>query len=381
MVTIGVDPHKETHSAVAVDALGRQLSQCTEPAVQDGFGTLLVWARALDQEHVWVLEDCRHVSGPFERFLVDHGETVVRLPPRLMAGARDSVREPGKSDPIDALAIARAALREGIETLPTACLAGPELEIRLLCVHRQRLVDARTRLANQLRWELHALWPGWNASRARLRSATTQQQIARRLSRAEPTIRVRIARDIIRRIRDLTRTINALYRELADLVAKVAPQLLAEKGLGVRLPGSSWNFGDDPGNLGVCSLRVRDSDCPAERCCLLHGLLDPCRIERQLDAKGRCYSPSECDPTRHSAWPVDSSDSSRASVSDSPSRLRVSGTWLSSWWYTMRVEASAISPSAIRASRDPASPAAWRSASLCSTTRFITPNWRASLKS
>jgi len=60
-----------------------------------------------------------------------------------------------------------------------------------------------------------------------------QQQIARRLSRAEPTIRVRIARDIIRRIRDLTRTIDELYQELADLVAGVAPQLLAEKGLGI----------------------------------------------------------------------------------------------------------------------------------------------------
>jgi transposase len=120
----------------------------------------------------------------------------------------------------------------GVETLAAAHLAGPELEIRLLCVHRQRLVDSRTRLANQLRWELHDLWPGWSTSRARLRS-TTQQQIARRLSRAEPTIRVRIARDIIRRMRDLTRTIDELHNELAELVGQVAPQLLAEKGLGV----------------------------------------------------------------------------------------------------------------------------------------------------
>jgi transposase len=234
MVTIGVDPHKETHSAVAADPLGREISKRTEAAVHDGFGRLMAWARELDHEHVWVLEDCRHVSGPFERFLIDHGESVVRLPPRLMAGARDSVREPGKSDPIDALAIARAALREGIETLPTARLAGAELEIRLLCVHRQRLVDARTRLANQLRWELHDLWPGWDTSRARLRSPATQQQIARRLSRAEPTVRVRIARDIIRRIRELTRTIDQLHQQLAELVATVAPQLLAENGLWAR---------------------------------------------------------------------------------------------------------------------------------------------------
>ena len=71
------------------------------------------------------------------------------------------MRERGKSDPIDALAVARAALREGLETLPTARLAGPELEIRLLVVHRERLIDARTRLINELRWQLHDLWPDW----------------------------------------------------------------------------------------------------------------------------------------------------------------------------------------------------------------------------
>ena len=59
-----------------------------------------------------------------------------------------------------------------------------------------------------------------------------QAQVARRLRRAEPTARVRIARDEIRRIADLTATINQLHDELAVLVARVAPQLLAEHGLG-----------------------------------------------------------------------------------------------------------------------------------------------------
>jgi transposase len=104
MVTIGIDPHKDTHSAVATDQVGRELAQQTEPALPDGYAELVVWARALDQDRVWVLEDCRHVSSGLERFLLDHGERVLRLPPQLMAGARRSVREPGKSDPIDALA-------------------------------------------------------------------------------------------------------------------------------------------------------------------------------------------------------------------------------------------------------------------------------------
>lgn len=105
MVMIGIDPHKQTHSAAGADGVGLELSRWTEPAVREGFGVLLGWARELDGERVWVLEDCRHVSGPFERFLIDHGETVVRLAPNLIAGARQSVRERGKSDPIDALAV------------------------------------------------------------------------------------------------------------------------------------------------------------------------------------------------------------------------------------------------------------------------------------
>jgi transposase len=234
MVTIGVDPHKKTHSAVVVDAVGAQLDGRTESANRDGFGELLIWARQLgDGERVWVIEDCRHVSGPLERFLLDRGETVVRLPPRLMAGARHSVRERGKSDPIDALAVARAALREGLDTLPAARLAGVELEIRQLAVHRERLVDARTRLINDLRWQLHDLWPEWEIPKRALIGAGWQQQVARRLRGAEQTARVRIARDEIRRITDLTRTINQLHQELAALVAHTAPQLLADRGLGV----------------------------------------------------------------------------------------------------------------------------------------------------
>ena len=161
MVTIGIDPHKQTHTAVAVDALGVAVAQRTVAARRAGFGQLVEWARTLDGERVWVLEDVRAVSGSLERFLIDRGETIVRLPPRLMANARQGVRERGKSDPIDALAIARAALREGVETLPTARLAGVELEIRLLGLHRERLVDSRTRLINELRWQLHDLWPDW----------------------------------------------------------------------------------------------------------------------------------------------------------------------------------------------------------------------------
>jgi transposase len=132
-----------------------------------------------------------------------------------------------------AVAIARAALREVLEKLPAARLAGPELDVRLLVDHRERLVAQRTALSNDLRWHLHDLWPETIMPSRALSATSWQTRVAARLARVEQTARVRIARDELRRVRDLTRSINDLEAELAALVTTLAPRLLAERGCGV----------------------------------------------------------------------------------------------------------------------------------------------------
>jgi transposase len=160
MIVLGADMHKSSHTlAVVAAATGEMIDEKTAAVGARGFDAVLRWARGLGPDRVWALEDCRHVSGSFERFLIARGERVVRVPTRLMANTRRSSRDRGKSDRIDALAVARAALAEGIGTLPTAELAGPELDIRLLVDHRERLVRARVGLNNTLQWHLHDLWP------------------------------------------------------------------------------------------------------------------------------------------------------------------------------------------------------------------------------
>jgi transposase len=236
MIVIGTDTHKASHTAAALDeGSGRVVAERTVSAKRRSFDDLLLWGRGLEADRVWAIEDCRHVSGALERFLIARGERIVRVAPKLTAGARDSARERGKSDAIDAVAIARAAIREGIETLPIAVLAGPELDIRLLVDHRERLVATRTRLINDLRWNLHDLWPELEIPARGLIAVHWPQRVAGRLARAEQTTRVRIARDELRRIRELTKTIDELERELAILVAQVAPRLLAERGCGVLI--------------------------------------------------------------------------------------------------------------------------------------------------
>jgi transposase len=109
MIVIGVDVHKQSLTAVAVDEAGRPLAEQT---VQVGGEELLGWASRLGEERQWALEDCRRLTIWLERQLLAAGEELVRVPPRLTAPERRSGRGRGKSDAIDALAVARAALRE-----------------------------------------------------------------------------------------------------------------------------------------------------------------------------------------------------------------------------------------------------------------------------
>src|SRR5215211_1967618 len=141
MIVLGADTHKRSHTIAAIAAgTGELLGERTVPVGQRGFGVVLQWARSIDGERVWALEDCRHVSGSLERFLIGRGERVLRIPTHLTAKSRRSARQRGKSDPTDALGVARAALQEGLESFPAAHLDGPELDLRLLVDHRERLV-------------------------------------------------------------------------------------------------------------------------------------------------------------------------------------------------------------------------------------------------
>jgi transposase len=227
MVVIGIDSHKRTHTAVATDGTGRKLAEKTVAATSAGHLELVRWA-ARFETRTFALEDCRHLSRRLSTDLLVAGEAVVRVPPKLMAGARRSSREPGKSDPIDALAVARAALRED---LPVATLDGPDREVRLLVDHRDDLVAERTRAQNRLRWHLHELDPGSEPAARSLDRVIVLAALERDLAAAPGTVG-RIARELVVRIRELTRTINDLEREIARLVADLAPSLLALTGCG-----------------------------------------------------------------------------------------------------------------------------------------------------
>jgi transposase len=229
MVVLGIDAHKRTHTVVAVDEAGRQLGvKVTQSTSTAAHLEVVCWADRFGGDRRWAVEDCRHLSRRLERDLLAAGEQIVRVPPKLMAHARDSARSYGKSDPIDALAVARAALRE--PDLPVARLDGPERELRLLVDHREDLVAERTRAVNRLRWHLHELDPSWDPKPRSLTRRKNAAAVTARLAGMDGMV-ARIATDLATRIAALTREADTLEREIAARVRALAPSLLALPGV------------------------------------------------------------------------------------------------------------------------------------------------------
>jgi transposase len=227
MIVVGVDVHKHSLTAVAVDEVGRPLAELTASSGDE----LVAWSTLLAAERLWALEDCRQLTRALEQRLLAAGEQLVRVPPKLMAPQRRAGRMRGKSDPIDALAVARAALREPRLDHPRP---GEQRlrELKLLVDHRDDLVDERRRVQQRLRWHLHELDSELAVPPGALDRTVWLERLARRLARGGQSVQVQIARELVGLCRSLTRTILVLDRDLQQRANERAPVLLALPGCG-----------------------------------------------------------------------------------------------------------------------------------------------------
>ncbi|MGL5927702.1 MAG: IS110 family transposase [Dermatophilaceae bacterium] len=230
MVVVGADVHKRTHTFVAVDEVGRELGQVTVAATTVGHRKAVAWARErFVLVEKWGVEDCRHLSARLERDLLVLGQQVVRVPPKLMAQVRSSARTRGKSDPIDALAVARAVLRE--PDLPVASHDEVSRELKLLVDRRETLVATRTATINSFLWRVHELDPGMAPPPRSLDLAKHRDRLRVWLDTLSGIV-AELARDELADITALTERAGALEKRITARVKDVAPALMALPGCG-----------------------------------------------------------------------------------------------------------------------------------------------------
>jgi transposase len=230
MVVVGADVHKRTHTFVVVDEVGRKLGEKVVAATNGGHVEAVMWVRErFGVQVVWAIEDCRHLSARLERDLLTAGQQVVRVPPKLMAQTRASARTRGKSDPIDALAVARAFLRE--PDLPIASHDEISRELKLLVDRREVLVAQRTATINRLLWRVHELDPE-RAPKPRSLDLAKHRRILGDWLDTVAGLVAELARDELADITRLTEAINALAKRIGERVHQVAPTLLSLPGCG-----------------------------------------------------------------------------------------------------------------------------------------------------
>jgi transposase len=227
---IGVDTHRDRHSAAIVNTTGGVLEELDLAASSGGYRSVLARARRrADGRRVWAIEGTGSYGAGLARFLIAQGERVVEIDrPRRREG-----RAGAKSDALDAIRAAREAL--GREQLATPRLAGQRDGLRALVMTREGAVLARTAAINQLR-ALIVVAP--EPLRGELRGLASAELIER-CAHLRPGARGRSDRPLVtalrscaQRVRTLQRETRELRRQILELVRELAPALMHEPGVG-----------------------------------------------------------------------------------------------------------------------------------------------------
>jgi transposase len=227
-VAIGVDSHKRTVGCAALDGLGRVLDVKEFPNDASGHERALRWIAGHEGNPRVGIEGSGGFGAPLARRLLDAGEDVFEIPAFLTHRERKKAPAKGKSDPSDAVAIARVTARG--EGLCSPRRAGLREDVRLLSDERERVVKARTALANQTHADLVVLVPGYEAKVPNL-TASKNIAAARRLVENDHCVRAMVVREPRRKLERLRARVGVITTELRRKVDASKTSLTKLRGI------------------------------------------------------------------------------------------------------------------------------------------------------
>ena len=245
-VAIGVDSHKSSLAAAALDELGRVIGIREFPNNAGGHKALLQWSNAQGRERVIGIEGAGSYGAGLARHLLDVGEDVYEVPAFLTHRERKRNPSKGKSDPSDAVAIARVAARG--EGLSSPQRTDVFIDLKLLSDHRDQLVRARTRLINRTHTDLVISHPGYERRIPKLNSKK-KQSAALTLLRGDQSVRAGLIRDRIGEIRRLSKKIADVEKQIAGKVKESGTTLTALQGIGFIIAAKVLGEVGDPARI------------------------------------------------------------------------------------------------------------------------------------
>jgi transposase len=243
-VTIGVDPHKASHTAAVLDEHGQLVDQQRIPATLDGYQALCQWAGRWPQR-CWAVEGAHGLGRALAQRLVSDGEQVLDVPAKLAARVRVlSVGHGRKSDPADAVSVAIAA-----RSAPALRHVGSEDQatvLHLLTKRREDLVAARTQTINRLHRLLVDLVPG--GARRNLTANRATALLAAVTPVGQPAVtRWQLATELVADVRQLEQRIATVEERITTAVAQSKTSLVELVGVG---PVLAAKFLGEVGDVG-----------------------------------------------------------------------------------------------------------------------------------
>jgi transposase len=229
VLAIGVDTHKASLAACAIDELGRAVSERSFANDSDGHREFVRWLSRLPSPRRIGLEGSANFAFALAHLLTEAGEDTREVPAILTHRERRHTRRPGKCDRADALAIARVVAREN--GLPLATGTAPHRDLRLLVDYREQLLIEQTRLRNRLHADLQALLPGYRDGLGHLASSSNLQK-ARRLLAPLTDVAAEVALLRLSRLEAIGVEVNGLRRRIETLIGASHDTLTAIAGVG-----------------------------------------------------------------------------------------------------------------------------------------------------
>lgn len=230
MVTVGIDAHKASLAVALVDELGRELAHEQFGNDPESHEALWAWVVKLAPgERRFGIEGTGWLARGIAQLLLARGERVVDVRGTLTDRQRKRMHGQGKSDPRDAVAIARVTAREQGKLAPVR-VDSPSRDLKLLCGYRLQLVGERNRAANRLHVDLVSLRPGYQRRLPNLDSKLRLER-AERLLAGDQSVQAALARRRIEKLRNLDTEIRELEREIAQAVRTLGSGLPELVGL------------------------------------------------------------------------------------------------------------------------------------------------------
>jgi transposase len=229
-VFAGIDSHKDTLAVAVIDTAGRVVTARQVANEPDGFAVLADLVVELGIVRVGI-EGSTNFGWAAAMHLVTAGAAVVEVPPLMTSRERLSRPGQGKTDPVDAVAIARITARESFLP-PVRPMDGLPAELRVLMDYREQLIDERTALANRIHTDLGWLRPGYQRDLPRL-TQPAHLRAALALLENDQSIRASVTRRRLQRMVAINAELVGLRTQITELVEQSGTTLTAIYGIGV----------------------------------------------------------------------------------------------------------------------------------------------------